>query len=118
MLRSMLYVRIGSGCSRRVTASAARPSAARSRVWQRASASSGVSRSPASALSRGDMGFFRAGEKAFRVTAEQLQPAAFAGTKMKIQVVAEITQRVVRGQTHERTFRGRDLLQMLFAVVT
>src|SRR5438105_5079294 len=49
MLRSMLYVRYGSGCSRRQTASAARPSAMRSRQANRATPSSNVSRSPSTA---------------------------------------------------------------------
>src|SRR5436190_1756630 len=51
MLRSMLYVRKGSGCSRRVTASAARPSATRSCDSIRAKPSAGVNRSPAIAFS-------------------------------------------------------------------
>ena len=50
MLRSMLYVRYGSGCSRRVTASAARPSAARSCDSSSCRPSSGVRRSPSTAL--------------------------------------------------------------------
>src|SRR6478735_7503155 len=51
MLRSILYVRKGSGWSRRVTASAARPSATRSCDSINASPSAGLNRSPATALS-------------------------------------------------------------------
>src|SRR6516162_3637666 len=50
MLRSMLYVRYGSGCSRRVTVSAARPSAWKSVQSNRAQPSSKVRRRPSTAL--------------------------------------------------------------------
>src|SRR5260370_397340 len=54
MLRSMLYVRYGSGCSRRQPASAARPSAGSSRQSKSASPSSGVSRPPSTAFCKRD----------------------------------------------------------------
>src|SRR5262245_61447818 len=52
MLRSMLNVRYGSGCSRRLTASAARPSACTSRTSNSATPSSGVSRPPSTAFDK------------------------------------------------------------------
>src|SRR5437868_5714940 len=52
MLRSMLKVRYGSGCNRRVTASAARPSAGRSLHSNKSTASANDNRSPVTALSR------------------------------------------------------------------
>src|SRR5436190_2775809 len=51
MFRSMLYVRNGSGCSLRVTASAASPSATRSCDSMRRTPSSNDRRSPATAFS-------------------------------------------------------------------
>src|SRR5207248_3817667 len=52
MLRSMLEVRYGWGCSGRVTAWAARPSRSRSRQRNSSAPSSGVSRPPSAAFDK------------------------------------------------------------------
>src|SRR5579872_4327380 len=96
MLRSMLYVRKGPGCLRRVTASAARPSATRSCDSMSASPSARDRRSPATAFSstgamsedkvdsfRGD--FVRNGQ-----AMEQSQPLSFGRPQSVIQVLREV----------------------------
>src|SRR5580700_6797217 len=100
MLRSMLYVRKGSGCRRRVTASAARPNATRSCDSIRRKPSSKFSRSPATAFSsRGAIAEDKLHPlgnelQAGRQTREQSQAGPLSRSNPKMQILGEI---VVRG---------------------
>src|SRR5438477_12252450 len=114
MLRSMLYVRYGCGCSRRVRASAARPIAARSCDSKSRRPSSGARRSPATAFSRigwvaqaiirsrGScrhgkpvLGWGKSQSHGFFV--KQFQALALARAEIEMQVVAEVGQALWHG---------------------
>src|SRR5438132_9512612 len=115
MLRSMLYVRYGSGCRRRQTASAARPSAIRSRQSNSATPSSNVSRSPSTAFCK------------MRVTVEVkahpspgqaqlagqhiivVQSRLLARAQVKVNDIAQVAPAKTGIQPEPRRFAMRDL---------
>src|SRR5437763_138642 len=128
MLRSMLYVRYGSGCSRRVTASAARPSVARSCDSKRANPSAGVSRSPATALASnslvGNLLFgatkfdSRWGQVQFACQAiEKFQALSLALAQVEIQVVAQIVEALGLRQAQGRRLALGNLDQVGHALI-
>src|SRR5438105_1750404 len=123
MLRSMLYVRYGSGCSRRVTASAAVPSATRSCDSSSRSPSSGVKRSPATAFSSsGAMAedkvdpsrseFILHGE-----LVEPLQPPPFGRPQSVIEVFGEVIKRRLLTQIEQRRFPSGDCRDVVHAAI-
>src|SRR5262245_9559512 len=99
MLRSMLYVRKGSGCSRRVTASAAAPSAVKSCDSRSLRPSSGVSLSPATALSSSGaisedkINSFIGQPQLDGQLIKQSQAAALGRTEMEMEVFGQIIDR-------------------------
>src|SRR5687768_8495501 len=114
MLRSMLYVRYGSGWSRLATASAARPRAVRSRLSRSASPSSGVSRSPAVALSSAfDVQATKVNScgseiQLLRQLVKQREAAPLLRAQIKVQMIAEVAEAFLPSEPQRRRFARRD----------
>src|SRR5258708_32444831 len=115
MFRSMLYVRKGSGCRRRVTASAAWPRATRSCDSSSARQSAGVNRSPAIAFSStGAMAedkFDSLGSKLLfdGQFVEAGQPLAFGRPQSVIQVLREVINGDLLREAEQWRFAVGDL---------
>src|SRR4051812_40982639 len=121
MFRSMLYVRYGSGCSRRVTASAAAPKAARSCVSSSRTPSAEVSRSPAAAfssngaISEDKVDSSRSQGMFHGKLIEPFEAAPFRHPQPVVQVVFEISDCHLLVQIEQRRLASADFVQARYA---